>query len=297
MPGIWMTCVARCLTRPDTFERLVAPAIADLQTEAAHGWVPYLRHYGALTMVLSCALLRDFRLDLSAAFDADAWRSVWSTAAGWALLAGVCNWVAMYVLTERRLARLDGPVDLETAFLDGLMFRSIVPAMVAALVVAVYRLKRRTPTSVRTAVAAAAVFIIATPIVGYVAISLQAPAREALEEAYRLARPDLPAAVIAPQKLQAIAGVIQTAVFAWLGVALARYRGWPLALSASTILTLYVAGNFYLMQWLGRLLPGVTSLAYAASPIPANAVTLAALILMMQAIQRPFDRPELTAVR
>jgi hypothetical protein len=297
MPGIWMTRIARQLTRPDTFERLVSPAIADLQTEAAQGGLRRLRHYAALTMVLACAVLRDFRLDLSSAFDADSWRNVWGRAAAWALVAAACNWAAMYMLTARTLARLDGPPSLEAAVMDGLVFRSIVPALVAALVVAAYNLRRRHPSSLRTVVAVAAVFIVATPIVGAFASALFAPSRDALNQVYSIARPDLPAMTMAPQQLQALSGMIQTAAFAWLGVALARYRGWSLAFSATTILTLYVAGNLYLMQWLGRLIPGLTSIVYAASPIPLNAVTLAALILLMQAIQRPFDHRDLAVAR
>ena len=297
MPGIWMSRVARRLTRPDTFERLVSPAIADLQAEAAQGWLQRLRHYAALTMVLGCAVVRDFRLDLSTAFDADSWRTVWSRAAVWALLAGVCNWVAMYVLTERMLARLDGPPNLENAVLNGVIFKSIVPALVGGLVVAVYRLKRRNPATLRAVVAASVLFIVATPIVGAFATAWSAPAREALEQAYRIGRPDLPAAFMVPQKLQALAGMIQTAAFAWLGVALARYRGWPLTFNATTILTIYVVANLYLIQWVSRIAPSLGSILYGTAAIPANAVTLAALILMMQAIQRPLDRRNVATVR
>jgi len=239
-------------------------------------------------------VLRDFRLDLSSAFDADSWRSVWGRAAAWALVAAVCNWAAMYVTTTRILARL-GPPSLETAAaLDGLVFRSIVPGLVAALVVATYNLRRRHPSSLRTIVAVAAVFIVATPIVGSFATALSAPAREALNHAYSLARPDLPAVNMV--RLQALAGMIQTAAFAWLGVALARYRGWPLAFNATTLLTVYVLANLYAIQWASRVAPSLTS-AFYNSAIPANAVTLVALILMMQAIQRPFDRRTVGASR
>jgi hypothetical protein len=100
-----------------------------------------------------------------------------------------------------------------------------------------------------------------------------------------------------PQRMQALAGMVQTAAFAWLGVALARYRGWPLAANATTILTIYVAANLYLMQWATRMAPSLAPILYATSAIPANAMTLAALILMMQAIQRQFDRPETDIAR
>jgi hypothetical protein len=297
MPGIWMTQVARRLTRHDTFERLVSPAIADLQKEAAHGWRQRLRHYGALMMVVVWAVLRDLRVDLSTAFDAGSWRSVWGRTAAWALLAAFCNWAGMYVLTASTLARLGAPPSLEAAVMDGLVYRSIVPALAAALVVAAYNLRRRHPSSLRTTVAVAALFIVAIPIIGAFATALSAPSREALDHAYRLARPDLPAITIAPQRLQALAGMIQIAAFAWLGVALARYRGWPLALNATTILTIYVFSNLYLMQWAARITPGLASMLYATSAVPANAVIMAALILTMQAIQRPFDRRDVAAAK
>ena len=290
MPGIWMTRFARRLTRQDTFERLISPAIADLQSEAAQGWPRRLRHYSAMMLVLACAILRDFRLDVQTAFDADSWRTVWSRAAVWALVAGLCNGAAMYVLTARTLARLDIPPELMPAALNGAVFRSILPALIGALVVAAYRLKRRNPTSVRAVIAAALVFMAVTPIAGYIATALYEPARAALDQAYRIVRPDLPEAMMVPQRLQALAGMIQTAVFAWLGAALARYRGWPLAFNTTAILTVYVLSNLYLMRWATWMLPSLTSILYATSVIPFNAVTLAALILMMQAIQRPFDR-------
>ena len=89
MPGIWITRIARRVTRPDTFEWLVSPAIADLQAEAAHSGTRRWRHYSAFAVVLGYAVLRDFRMDIGIAFDTDAWRRVWSRAAVWALIGGL----------------------------------------------------------------------------------------------------------------------------------------------------------------------------------------------------------------
>lgn len=276
MPGVWIARVVSRLTRPDTFDRLVSPAIADLQAEAGQGWLQRLRHYAALAAVLICAVFRDLRMDVSMAFGGAAGRQIWTRACAWAVLAGCCNLVATYALTLRMLNRLDGPSDLEAAVLNGVVFRSIVPAMVAALVIGAYQLKRRAPSGLRTVIAASLVFIVATPIVGSIASALHEPANNALEAAYRAARPDLPAATVPSRLATVLSGMLQTAAFAWLGVALARYRGWRLAFNAITILT---------------------PLLYGTSAIPANAVSMAVLILLCRTIQRPFDRPYAAVAR
>ena len=89
--------------------------------------------------------------------------------------------------------------------------------------------------------------------------------------------------------------MLQTASFAWLGIALARYRGWPLAFTATTVITLYVAANLYLAELLSRLAPSLTPIFYGNHAIPVNALTLVALIVAMKTVQRPFDR-SMTAV-
>lgn len=297
MPGIWITRIARRLTCSDTFERLVSPAIADLQAEAAHSWTRRWRHYGAFAVVLGYAVLRDFRCDVGMAFGGDDARRVWTRAAAWALFAGFCNWAVMYGLTLRMLDRLNGPIGLEAAVLNGIVYRSIVPGMVAALVVGAYQLKRREPSRLRTVVAASVVFILATPIVGSITEALHTPALNALEETYRLARPDLPAPMVHARWQAILSGMLQTASFAWLGTALARYRGWPLAFSATTIITLYIAANLYMAQLLMRLAPSLMPIFYGTYAIPANALTLVALIVAMKTIQRPFDRPETAVAR
>jgi hypothetical protein len=83
MPGLWLTRVAQRFTRRDTFERLVSPAIADLQIERDARWGARAGHYFALTAVIACALVRDFRTDVALAFDADARRNIWLRAALW----------------------------------------------------------------------------------------------------------------------------------------------------------------------------------------------------------------------
>jgi len=85
MRGDWLTSLARRLTRPGTFERLVSPAIADLQSEASGNFLIGARHYIAIWAVLVCALWRDFGLEIRTALDADALHHVWRRAAIWYL--------------------------------------------------------------------------------------------------------------------------------------------------------------------------------------------------------------------
>ena len=76
MRGIWLTAIVRRIIRKETFESLVAPALADLQYEAASGR-PIARHYTALVIVIATALLRDLRVDAQLTFAASrVWRRV-----------------------------------------------------------------------------------------------------------------------------------------------------------------------------------------------------------------------------
>jgi hypothetical protein len=289
MAGLWISWIARRLTQPDTFDRLVSPAIADLQSEAAYGLTQRLRHYAAFTVVFGCAVLRDFRIDLGIAFGTDSARRAWGRAAVWALIAGLCNWAAMYVVTLRLLERLHASSEVQFTVLSGIASRSIGPAFTAALVVAAYSFKRQDPARIRRVVAVTLVFLALSPVVGYLSDTLYAAAREALVQAYRVGQPDLPAIVSASTLVVRLSAIMQMATFAWLGVALARYRGWTLAITTTTILTLYVIANLHQFELVNHFAPSLTPLLYGTYSIPANAVTLGLLILLCRAILRPFE--------
>jgi hypothetical protein len=93
MAGSWLASLGKALARPETFEKPVSPAIADLQREAARGVIARARHYVALAVVMACALARDFGIDLAGAFDARSARHVWMKAALWALgFAALAGW-------------------------------------------------------------------------------------------------------------------------------------------------------------------------------------------------------------
>jgi len=74
-----LTALVRRITREETFDALVAPALADLQFDRAAGR-PLGRHYVGLLAVLATALLRDIRIDIRLTLSAG---RVWRRAAAW----------------------------------------------------------------------------------------------------------------------------------------------------------------------------------------------------------------------
>lgn len=283
MPGTWLTRIARRLTREETFDRLVSPAIADMQREAAHGMLLRTRHYGAMAIILACALLRDFHASLALAFDADASRRIWTRAAMWSLAAGSLSWFLMYTVTARQL--IEWQVDASTArlVLDGVIFQSWGPAFTVGAIVAAYQLKRRDPAGSRAVVAAAAAFLATTLVMSYVSINLQQPARHAMDQ-IAIARFSLPSSVTRPPiPWQIVGSVVQMAPFLWLGAVLARHRGWPLALGATAILATYTSllvtgGGFRLVAMLVRAVPLLEPVLFGTFSIPHNALVLIAAI-------------------
>lgn len=58
-----LTRLLRRIVRHDTFESLIAPAVADLQHEANADWRQRAEHYAGLVIVIVAALLHDLRAD------------------------------------------------------------------------------------------------------------------------------------------------------------------------------------------------------------------------------------------
>lgn len=150
-----LTAIARRLTRKETFESLVAPALADLRFEAAAGR-PLARHYVGLPFVIAIALLRDLRIDVQLTFGA---RDVWKRTGAW--YAGfVVLFISLYVRYYTPWHLVDGSgraAILANASVFGLT-SSIPVAMVA---VACY-LRRRSTVPHRTITIAAIGFVVAT---------------------------------------------------------------------------------------------------------------------------------------
>jgi len=83
MRGILLVRIGQWIARKETFERMLAPAIADMQIEASYGRLHRGKHYFAFSLVLVHAILQDLRLDLACAFDAEARTVAWRRAAIW----------------------------------------------------------------------------------------------------------------------------------------------------------------------------------------------------------------------
>jgi hypothetical protein len=117
MSGSWIAAIAGRLLRKSTFERLVSPAIADLQLEASNGLSFRLRHYVAIVCVLVSAVGCDVCTDLAGGFSADARRAVWRPAFLWSLAAfAVSIWIG-----KREPIEVLGPAAAAASLLRALL--------------------------------------------------------------------------------------------------------------------------------------------------------------------------------
>ena len=152
MRGTWLAAIARRITRKETFDSLVAPALADLQYESA-ARRPVGRHYAAFVIVLATAVLRDFRTDVHLTFTAPrVWRR---TAAWWAGFGAFYVWAVAYADTPWHL--LDA-VGRATAVAYAVAV-GVINALPFALVAAVFYLRRQSATSRRTVAITALTFV------------------------------------------------------------------------------------------------------------------------------------------
>jgi len=295
MPGIWMTRIARRLTRPDTFDRLVSPAIADLQLESQLTRFARWRHYPAIVLVIAWALISDLAGELPRVFDAEALRLVWRRAAAYALAGAAVNWAIYYTLIGARLSDLQIADTARQTILQSVVYQSVAPGLTVLMIVAAYNLKRRDPAGLRTVAAATIVVAVTTLVATYVSTLLQEPALHAfaLERlrsgaTYEVVRPPL------------LINAISMVPFAWLGVVLSRRRGWPLGFSACTILGTWVLLNvtgFSFLYPLARLVPGLDAALFSRYSVPSNLLTLVGLILLWRTIERRFDRRDVVPAR
>jgi hypothetical protein len=155
MRGIWLTAIARRITRKETFDSLVAPALADLQYESA-ARRPIRRHYAAFVIVIATALLRDFRTDVQLTFTAPrVWRR---TAAWWAGFGALFVWAVAYADTPWHL--LDA-IGRATAVAYAVAL-GVISALPFALAAAVFYLRRQSSAPRRAIAVAALTFVAAT---------------------------------------------------------------------------------------------------------------------------------------
>ncbi|HKE84400.1 MAG TPA: hypothetical protein VKB50_11615 [Vicinamibacterales bacterium] len=296
MAGLWISRIARRLTQPDTFDRLVSPAIADLQLESQRTRVGRWRHYPSLASVLMWALLQDISRELAYVFDADAWRTVWTRAAAWALIAAAINWVILYGVIANVLNQWHTSEAARQTILNGVIFRSVGPALTVAMIVAAYSFKRRDAARTVSVVTAAIALAVTTVGATYLSTILQEPSRHALDEAGRAFYGSAIEVRRAPLPWQLILNAIAMIPFAWLGVVSSKRRGWPLALSVIVILGTWQVLNFKafpVYAWLARVVPGLETLLFGTYSVPTNLLTLSGLILLWRGIEWIVERPGL----
>jgi hypothetical protein len=122
-----LTTIARRTIRRETFESLVAPALADLHFDATAGR-PLGRHYVGLVLVIATALVRDIRIDLHLTLGA---RRVWKRTAAWyAGVAAFCIGTMLYAGTP--LAESSGGAAVVRRFVVVGFMTPLPFAMIAA---------------------------------------------------------------------------------------------------------------------------------------------------------------------
>lgn len=292
MPGLWLTRVARRLARADTFEHMVSPAIADLQSDAHSGWSARTRHYVAIFLVIGLALKTDLGRDMARAFDTDALHVVWRRALLWAVVAGVFNAAVVYLLTVRVITRWQVTGTAAEVILNGVVYKSILPALAVAMIVAAYNLKRRTRAQTRIVVAATIAIAAVAAVSSYTTNLLEASSIRALDEAGRAVLGWAPTMTTPPPAWRAFGAALHMVPFAWLGVVLARRTGWALALGATAILgtwSLSTQFGFPLIARLSSVTPALDALLFGIYAIPWNFYSLLLLIAVWRILERRID--------
>jgi len=256
--GVWLARLCRRLVRPETFEWLVSPAIADLQAEADLGILQRCHHYAGLAFVVAWALMSDLRADVAEAFDHDSAQRIWRHAAIWYI--GIVSLMTLMALRSQAhwsfgfgtflttfdmdgampwhlLSAAQGKAALTSALLQG--FVSALPFGITAAAFHLSRQKRRR-TIVATVVLASAI----TAAAGLGVRPIRAGADRALYETVAPQVADPQNVVGDTQHWQVwlqtrqrefdsriafwmdLQNAVMVIPFALFGIVLARRRGW-----------------------------------------------------------------------
>jgi hypothetical protein len=244
MPGSWLKRLGSWMCHKETFERMVAPAIADMQAEASIGSLHRWKHYVGIGVVLVHALIQDLRFDFASAFDTEARRVAWKRAGMW-----YAGFVAL--LTVLGL-RYNLPSDLS---MDGLWIAALTSTGLEAIVtsaslgttVAVLYLCRK--SSSRRSIALT-VFIIGA-VTSTFALAVR-PVRMSVDGKLYQGIDDKPgdldARVAWSKDLHSGVSVFTAAL---MGIVLSRRRGWGVA---GTMVGLFVTWQLVVivLLYLGR---------------------------------------------
>jgi hypothetical protein len=274
MRGVWLTAFARRITRRDTFDSLVAPALADLQYEAVSGR-PIAPHYVALVIVISTALLRDLRLDAQLTFGA---ARVWRRVAAWYGAFVIC-YVALVLYLDTPWHLLDA-TGQATALANALAI-GLMAALPTAAVAAAFHLRRESIAPRRDITIAAMAFVAAAVALQITAASVSPTVNRMLfESVSRGVAQQRPGAGLddrrqypghwkswletkrersapAPSKLAAGVGsfavgmtfssILNLIPYVMFGVALARGRRWTVLLRVLGLVVTYMALQVFII--------------------------------------------------
>jgi hypothetical protein len=269
--GDCIAAVGRRVLREETFVRILEPAVADLQFEAPRqSGLRRLASYAAVSVVLIRAIFYDLLDDLALAFGGEARRHAWAPAIVcygslfvlllWRQLsAGI---VVDFYGTVTRLPLPPAGDGLEL-YLAGVVARVGLVCVSYAMVAAVFTFRRKNIGTARTALAAVLLVAIATFTVARMSRSARHSA-DLMSSAIvlrgdtdpRTVKPlaDVVASEVIPGRKVGVLGNVtiesldgrshaweeigmglNVAVFALLGVALARSRGWRLGARAAAM--------------------------------------------------------------
>jgi hypothetical protein len=274
MPGAWIATIARRIAREDTFERMVSPAIADLQVEARSiAPLRLWRNYLSVAVVLMLAALHDLRLDLGLTFETDIRRVAWKRAAFW--YAGGVLFFTWMSLRELQLLVIDEELWAAKLMSAGLgALASATQIAVVPLVVYLYRSSRS-----RRSAAAATLFVALTTIglglaVGPAKLSTDRLLYQAVQSDLVSSRGSVEwsASADASTRVKAIwlgfrsedldrsivlgpvLGAASVISYALIGVVLARRRGWRVLTGIAGLSATWYLLVFTYFQLLGRLM-------------------------------------------
>ena len=225
MTGDWIGSMARCLTRPARYERIVAPALADLQYEhhAATPWTR-CRNYAAVWPALVWAIAADLCDDLRIVLGRDAQTSAWGFgAAMFAVMFARSAWLARPSGFDLQMLGIDGYAAWCAARLPILALGCLPGTLIPVGFIVSCRHADGARAVITTAAAMAVALVVATA-------SLVRPATDVAERYFEAAiwraRVD-PAPVTAPGVPVRVVGRTLAAVLAEIDARLDRLQQMP----------------------------------------------------------------------
>ena len=244
MRGSWLVKFGSWIARQETFEKMIAPAISDMQVEASCGRLHRWRHYFAIGVVLIHALLQDLRLESVSVFGAEARRLAWKQAAIWYVGSVAFMTFIGFRYNLPQVPSLAGiwPAALTSALLD-----ACVTGLGLAVTVGVFYLYRRGATRrsiVVVSLIAAALSVAVALAVRPVRISADQVIYSSIGHSSSYWQAKLDPQIGWWKDIQSGTRVIPNAI---LAVVLARRKGWRRV--TATVVFFFLSGVLEVMLW------------------------------------------------